>query len=203
MSKIALSGNASGTGTFTFASPNSNTDRTLDLPDATTTLVGTDATQTLTNKSIVATQLTGTIAAARLPAGSVLQVVMGTYSTQTCTSSTSYVDTGLSATITPSSASSKVLVFANVPDAHNNATGAVLFLNIVRASTQIIEFVKHGDYIQSNESLVTYGGSTSYLDSPNTTSATTYKIQFKVQSGSQCVFLNNSTGTIILMEIAA
>ena len=41
MSKIALSGNASGTGTFTFASPNSNTDRTLTLPDATGTLLTT------------------------------------------------------------------------------------------------------------------------------------------------------------------
>jgi hypothetical protein len=52
MSKIALSGNASGTGTLTVASPNTNTDRTLTLPDTTTTLVGTDATQTLTNKTI-------------------------------------------------------------------------------------------------------------------------------------------------------
>lgn len=41
MSKIALSGNASGTGTFTFASPNSNTDRTLTLPDATGTILTT------------------------------------------------------------------------------------------------------------------------------------------------------------------
>jgi hypothetical protein len=38
MSKIALSGNASGTGTFTLASPNSSTDRTLDLPDAAGTI---------------------------------------------------------------------------------------------------------------------------------------------------------------------
>lgn len=52
MSKISIEGNASGTGTFTIASPSSNTNRTLSLPDATTTLVGTDATQTLTNKTI-------------------------------------------------------------------------------------------------------------------------------------------------------
>ena len=39
MSKVALSGNASGTGTFTIASPNSNTDRTLTLPDATGTVL--------------------------------------------------------------------------------------------------------------------------------------------------------------------
>jgi hypothetical protein len=52
MSKIALSGNASGTGTFTIASPNSNTDRTLTLPDAGGTAVLDTATQTLTNKTI-------------------------------------------------------------------------------------------------------------------------------------------------------
>jgi hypothetical protein len=66
MSKIALSSNPSGTGTFTFASPATNTDRTLTLPDVTTTLVGTDATQTLTNKSIAGSQLTGTVASSLL-----------------------------------------------------------------------------------------------------------------------------------------
>lgn len=52
MSNLTLRGNVSGTGTFIVESPNSNTNRTLTLPDATTTLVGTDATQTLTNKTI-------------------------------------------------------------------------------------------------------------------------------------------------------
>jgi hypothetical protein len=155
--------------------------------------------------SVAGSTITGSqsIPKAALPTGSVLQVVNSTYSTVTTTSSLSYVDTGLSATITPSSASSKVLVFANIPDAHNNVSGSILYLNIVRASTQIIEFVKHGDYIGTANSLVTYGGSTSYLDSPNTTSATTYKVQFKVQANSQSVFLNTSTGTITLMEISA
>lgn len=52
MSSIALSGNASGAGVFTIASPNSASSFTATLPAATTTLVGTDATQTLTNKTI-------------------------------------------------------------------------------------------------------------------------------------------------------
>jgi hypothetical protein len=58
MSKIALTPNASGTGTFTFAAPGTNTDRTLTLPDATGTVVLTDATQTLTNKTIQGGALT-------------------------------------------------------------------------------------------------------------------------------------------------
>jgi hypothetical protein len=66
LSRIALSGNLSGTGTLTIAAPNTNTDRTLDLPDAGGTMVLDTATQTLTNKDIVATQLTGDVAAARI-----------------------------------------------------------------------------------------------------------------------------------------
>ena len=63
MSSITLSPNASGTAIFTVAAPGTSTNRTLTLPDASTTLVGTDATQTLTNKSIDASQLTGALPA--------------------------------------------------------------------------------------------------------------------------------------------
>jgi hypothetical protein len=52
MSLVKVSGNASGTGTLTIAAPNTNSDYTLTLPQATTTFVGTDATQTLTNKTL-------------------------------------------------------------------------------------------------------------------------------------------------------
>jgi hypothetical protein len=80
MSQVTLQGNASGTGIFTLAAPNSNTNRTLNLPDAAGAvivgtqpagdIVGTTATQTLTNKSISGAQInSGTVAAARLGSG--------------------------------------------------------------------------------------------------------------------------------------
>ena len=52
MSTVKISGNASGTGTFEIAAPNSNTNRTQTLPDATGTVVLDSATQTLTNKTL-------------------------------------------------------------------------------------------------------------------------------------------------------
>lgn len=59
MSNLTVRGNALGTGTVIVESPNTNTNRTITLPDATTTLVGTDATQTLTNKTISGSTIQG------------------------------------------------------------------------------------------------------------------------------------------------
>jgi hypothetical protein len=71
MSQVTLQGNASGTGIFTVAAPNSNTNRTVNLPDAGGDVVLADATQTLTNKSISGAQInSGTVAVARLGSGS-------------------------------------------------------------------------------------------------------------------------------------
>jgi hypothetical protein len=59
MSKISLSGNPSGTATFTIESPATNTDRTINLPDAGGDMVLTTATQTLTNKTIQSSTVQG------------------------------------------------------------------------------------------------------------------------------------------------
>ena len=69
MSKITLAPNASGTGTLTVAAPNTSTDYTLTLPTATTTLVGTDATQTLTNKTITGATVSGSTVDGTNPIG--------------------------------------------------------------------------------------------------------------------------------------
>jgi hypothetical protein len=59
MSTFTIRGNSSGTATVILESPNTNTNRTITLPDAATTLVGTDATQTLTNKTLTSPTITG------------------------------------------------------------------------------------------------------------------------------------------------
>jgi hypothetical protein len=73
MSLVQISGNVSGTGTLTVTSPNTNSNYTLTLPEATTALVGADATQTLTNKTLTSPTITSptitspTINSAQIP----------------------------------------------------------------------------------------------------------------------------------------
>lgn len=184
MSKIALSSNVNGTGTFTIASPNSNTDRTLTLPDAAGTVDRLER------------------------AGNVLQVVSATYSTDTSTSSSAYSDTGLSATITPTSASSKILVLVNQSGCAKTTSNTGLQLRLVRGSTTILTFEALAGYTASTASNFVGSCSACFLDSPNTTSATTYKTQFSSQNNTGTVGVQTSgsfapTSTITLIEIAA
>jgi hypothetical protein len=168
---------------------------------ATDTLIGKATTDTLTNKSIAATQLTGTIAAAALPAGSVLQVVNATYATETATTSASFVDTGLTATITPSSTSSKVLVI--LTPAITQSPIAVISLNLFRGSSLFTWGVRVGWNSGAGVSEVSTIASFSYLDSPSSTSALVYKVQMKRDSGSGTIYAqgNGAYSTITLMEI--
>jgi len=146
----------------------------------------------------------GAITDALLPAGSVLQVVQGTYSTAVSATSTSYVDTGLSASITPSSASSKILVMTTQQIATSNASAGSyqVIINLLRDSTQIIESFR-SPWVNS-ERAIGSRQSITYLDSPNTTNSITYKTQFRSPSGGQTSIanMNDSDASIILMEIA-
>jgi len=174
--------NSSGGGSVTLQEPSTASNVTLTLPATT----GTVALQ------------------GGAGVGKVLQVVQGTYNTNGSTTSTSYVDTGLNASITPSSSSSKVLVLVSQSAfAAGASQGQATLLNIVRGSTQIWETLDQAfqTYDQGGSG-VEIGGYASmhYLDSPATTSSTTYKTQIKRSGGSESRW---RSGTIILMEIAA
>ena len=136
--------------------------------------------------------------------GSVLQVVQGTYALDTSTTSTTFTDTGLTASITPSSATSKVLVTVTMPGVYkaSTASGGSVQLQILRAATTIHLSTGIGFNNASHQLLSTF--SASVLDSPATTSATTYKLQIKSGDGGNVVSNVNSdtSATIILTEIA-
>lgn len=138
--------------------------------------------------------------------GKLLQVVFASYSTETASSSTTYADTGLSATITPSSTSSKVLVLSNINGATTVATGTTnqgIKLRLVRASTELAVITNVSNKLP-DQSVAVQGESVgfNYLDSPSSTSALTYKIQFaRLQASGTVQVQNDSTSTITLIEV--
>ena len=129
--------------------------------------------------------------------GAVLQVVQATYNTNFSTTSASFVDTGLTATITPSSTSSKILVIINQVGFINGS--ANIKMNIVRGSSEIISI-----YTQDQTSTQTFTANVNnFLDSPSTTSATTYKTQGLTSAGTLYFqWTGDGYSTITLMEIA-
>lgn len=147
--------------------------------------------------------------------GKVLQVVQATTTTATTIASTTFTDTTLTATITPSATSSKILVMvAQFVATIANTRQAQMGINLMRGATQL------GDF--GNTGYETYGGrfdgstlalvrtivNFQYLDSPATTSATTYKTQGKVDTtaNAAAVYFQETGSTnsvMILMEIGA
>ena len=138
--------------------------------------------------------------------GKVLQVVQQVYTTQTDTSSSTFSDTGITLNITPSSASSKVLAIVAVNGCLKTEgnTSNALSLRLMRGATELTLTEDNGF---SNSALYLYMGTLGmvYLDSPSTTSATTYKVQFRNPCGASLVRINASASksTITLMEIGA
>ena len=138
----------------------------------------------------------------------VLQVVAATNSIAASNSTTTYADTGLTATITPTSTSSKVLVYYSQNGCGKEAgnSASELVIGLLRGASVI----SYATGASNNTSSVNYIGSISqsYLDSPATIAATTYKTQFKNYVAAASVRVQTSatggdTSTMILMEISA
>jgi hypothetical protein len=153
---------------------------------------------------------TSSLAAAAV--GDVLQVVNATFSTSTTSSSTSFADSGLTASITPSSSSNKVLVQIALNGIERRDTLNWLIANVLRDTTEIIsDFAGRAGYMQkygytdSDYHTGVGAAAVTYLDSPASTSSTTYKVQIKANAGSASagICAQNSTSMITLMEVAA
>ena len=152
-----------------------------------------------------ASSFSGGITKPSLPTGSVLQVVNATYSTSTVSSSSTQAATGLTATITPTSATSKILVFVSQSGLAKETTDTSVGLWLYRNATSIVNFEVKAAYTGTTAANRVGGASTTYLDSPATTSAVTYSTKFNSNSNSASVYvqINDATSTITLMEIAA
>jgi hypothetical protein len=138
--------------------------------------------------------------------GHVVQVVQGTTNTQVTTTSATYVTTGLTATITPSFAASKIMIFAESTGS-SPSSSHVGFWTIFRGTVSGTDLANDADGMTMLYSLnngETRGKvSGAVLDSPNTTSPVTYTFAFKAFAGGTIATnYSGSLGSMILMEIA-
>ena len=136
--------------------------------------------------------------------GKIGQVLQVTHSSDINTSSTSFVDTGISLSITPTATSSKILVMTDIlAYTAGSSQGNHMFTKILRGSTDLAE--RRVQTYDQGGSGVEYESNIShmYLDSPSTTSATTYKIQYRMGAGSTARIHHGSgkTGSLTLMEV--
>jgi len=187
MSSIVISGDTSGA--ITIAAPAVAGTNTLTLPANTGTLITTAS------------------------AGAIVQVVQGTYSTSTSTTSSSFSDTGLSASITPKSSTNKILVMVTINNylarSGSDCAGAIQLLrgaSIVWAQGSSGASNGPGLYLYAAGCSTTNLGviqNINYLDSPATTSSTTYKVQQACFSGTMYSQYASTPSTITLIEIVA
>jgi len=137
-----------------------------------------------------------------LPAGvggKVLQVVTGTLTSETTTTSTSYVDTGLDVLITPSSSSSKIFITSSI-STFNGGTATTMYWTLYRNSSNLSN--ASGFFSTYNAGgASSSSGALNFLDSPSTTSEIEYSVYMKVASNTGYISIHGATSTITVMEI--
>jgi hypothetical protein len=156
-----------------------------------TTIISGDSGITFPNSTVQAS------------AGSVLQVVNASYTTATTTTSTSFVTTGLTASITPKFSTSKIVVFCNVRSYVSVAANNQSFA-LYRNSTNLTSGIGYSVYASGG--VVGIMQSFNWSDSPATTSSTTYTLYMSAPNattvGIQADGNQDYPATITLMEIA-
>ena len=147
---------------------------------------------------------TGGIGRSNMYTGAVLQVVSVSSTTNTSTTSSSFVAvTNLTASITPSSATSKILVQVNM-NIFGQSVNSEAVATVYRAGVNVTAPEGLADVYAGSTDIIQQAPML-YLDSPATTSSTTYAVYFKRTQGSSSIqsSLRGTTNTITLMEIAA
>lgn len=191
---------------------NLNTSGQLDATDGLTGLV-TNANLASSGTASSSTYLRGDRTWATLPAsGKLLQVVQGVFTGSVSTSSTSFVDvTGFQATITPSSTSSKVLLMVTTSILHETSAYSQGEIRVLRNGSDPAS-IPSGRAWTSDcylGSATVADVATTYLDSPASTSALTYKLQFRTRHGNSVNIGRDwnaelyGVHSITLMEIGA
>ena len=183
MSSVVISGDTSGA--ITLSAPAVAGTNTATLPASTGTILTTGSPQS----------------------GGVIQTINATSSTTISTTSTTFITSGLTATITPKFSTSKILILFSLP-CRNGGTGgysciATLFRGTVSGTN--LGNATYGMGLNEAGVISSYAViSSNYLDSPATTSATTYTVGFRSESGTNTAvaFNANELGSITLMEIA-
>lgn len=207
---MAVTLNASASAGFVTTA---DTSTILQLQTNGTTAVTVDASQNTTLAGTLATSSRG-ITKASMPSGSVLQVVSlaaNQGNSASSTSSTTFSTTGFSLSITPTSSTSKILVIANGAMTQTTTSGTGCLATIYRGSTNLASGATNGFAYYENSSGSGFQwvtGTMQVLDSPATTSSTTYTIYFRAVNngggaGTAYYSINYAGNGITLMEIAA
>jgi len=180
--------------------PQTTSSTKLSFVPSTGTLTATAFSGNLAGSNITGSR---SITTGVMPVGSVIQTVFSTLGSTASTSSSSFVTTGLTASITPTSSTSKIVIHVG-GSVDNGSVGTQGYLTLYRGSTNI------GGGSQSM--VASFYGSTSRIqspagfvveDSPATTSSTAYTVYFSSQTATQTVYFNNGAiAYIVLQEIA-
>ena len=187
MSSVKIQGDSSGTGVLTISAPNTNTDRSITIPDK-----------------------AGAIA---IGAGTVVQFVSSTGTSATSTTSSTFTDCGISASITPTSTSNKIVIniVSNV-QVSRSADSAAGGMRILRDSTVIHASPDSSGPTQwynaafgGGVTSMSFNNNLGFLvvDSPSTTSSVTYKAQIAARGSATFTILTTGVPYITLMEIVA
>ena len=141
--------------------------------------------------------------------GHVIQTVRTEYRTYASSTSTSFAATGLTAAITPSSTSSKILAKVIMNGMYLTGNARYIKIHLYKASSSVATLTTTAGYVSANDepSYGVYSNVYEHLDSPSTTSATTYTVYWAVTAGTATINNYNTGSTsslssITLQEIA-